>query len=63
MFSAMFPAGPAIRSSSSCCATARRSTLNATPELDASSKDALGNKVKVGVIGVVNRRRISASRG
>ena len=46
-------AAPAIRSSSSCCATARRSSLTATPEI-VEQKDALGNTVKVGVIGVVN---------
>ena len=49
------------RSSSSCCATARRSTLTATPEI-IEQNDALGNIVKVGVIGVVNNEELGQPR-
>ena len=44
-----------------CCATARRSTLIATPEI-IEQTDALGNVVKVGVIGVVNNEALGQPR-
>ena len=56
-----FRAAPATRSSSSCCATARRSTLTATPEI-MEQTDALGNDVKIGVIGVVNNEELGQPR-